>query len=138
MRSFGRSSSRHPWGSAFACWCTGVAAFEAGLAAGAPWGAAAWGGGHPGVLPRKLRLASGAAVAVLAGLAAVAGGRLVRGRGRPRVLLGAAAYASLGIVANAASPSGVERAIWTPMSALGAALAVQSWREARRAAGGLH
>ena len=36
-----------------------VAVFQAALALGAPWGAAAWGGQNPGVLPRPLRIASG-------------------------------------------------------------------------------
>ncbi len=96
---------------------------------GAPWGAAAWGGRHPGVLPGQLRLASGVAVPVLAGVAAVAVGRLLIGRGRRRVLLGAGAYAGLGVVANVVSPSAVERAIWVPMSAAGAVLAMQARRE---------
>lgn len=38
-----------------------VAAFQLALAMGAPWGAAAWGGQHPGVLPRRLRIASAVA-----------------------------------------------------------------------------
>ena len=38
-----------------------VAAFQLALAFGAAWGAAAWGGQHPGVLPQKLRIASGVA-----------------------------------------------------------------------------
>lgn len=38
-----------------------VAAFQVALAFGAPWGAAAWGGQNPGVLGRKLRIASGVA-----------------------------------------------------------------------------
>ena len=36
-----------------------VAVFQLGLALGAPWGAAAWGGQNPGVLPQPLRIASG-------------------------------------------------------------------------------
>jgi hypothetical protein len=42
-----------------------VNVFQLGLALGAPWGAAAWGGQHPGVLPRKLRIASGVAAVVV-------------------------------------------------------------------------
>jgi hypothetical protein len=42
-----------------------VAVFQAGLALGAPWGAAAWGGRNPGVLPRPLRIASGVAAVVI-------------------------------------------------------------------------
>jgi hypothetical protein len=35
-----------------------IALFQAALALGAPFGAAAWGGAHPGPLPSKLRVAS--------------------------------------------------------------------------------
>jgi hypothetical protein len=41
-----------------------IVVFQIGLALGAPWGAAAWGGKHPGVLPTRLRIAS-AVVAVV-------------------------------------------------------------------------
>jgi hypothetical protein len=51
------------------------------------------------------------------------------------VLLGAVAGTGLGIVADGVSPSIVERAVWVPMSAVGAVLAVQARREAVRAAG---
>jgi hypothetical protein len=126
-----RSSSPLRWGTAFAGWCAVLGAFQVGLAAGAPWGAAAWGGRHAGVLPGGLRLASGVAAPVVAGVAAVAAGRPLGGRARRRVLIGAAAYCGVGIVANGASPSVPERVIWTPMSALGAVLALQAAREAR-------
>src|SRR5918996_2324546 len=36
-----------------------VAGFQVGLALGAPWGRAAWGGSHEGRLPGNLRVASG-------------------------------------------------------------------------------
>ena len=42
-----------------------VAAFQLGLAFGAPWGAAAWGGQNPGVLPQPLRIASGVAAVIV-------------------------------------------------------------------------
>jgi hypothetical protein len=42
-----------------------LVAFQAGLALGAPWGEAAWGGQNPGVLPRNLRIASGIAAVVI-------------------------------------------------------------------------
>ena len=104
------------------------------LAIGAPWGVAAWGGRHSGVLPGQLRVASGVAAVVLAGVAAVAAGRPFSGRGRRPVLLGMGVYAGVGIVANGISPSVVERAIWAPLSALGAVLALKAWREAVHAA----
>jgi hypothetical protein len=42
-----------------------IAAFQLALAFAAPWGAAAWGGQHPGVLPRRFRIASGVAALVV-------------------------------------------------------------------------
>lgn len=128
------NTSSGPWSLAFASWCGGVSAFQAALALGLPWGAAAWGGRHSGVLPARLRLASAVAAPLLAGVGAVGVGRLSSGRVRRRVLMGTAAYAGVGVVMNGASPSPVERAIWTPRSAVGAVLAVGAWREAAREA----
>lgn len=42
-----------------------VFAFQVGLAAGAPWGSAAWGGTHAGALPRRLRIASAGSMLIL-------------------------------------------------------------------------
>jgi hypothetical protein len=42
-----------------------ITAFQLALAFGAPWGAAAWGGQNPGVLPQPLRIASGVAAVVV-------------------------------------------------------------------------
>src|SRR5918997_1038494 len=50
-----------------------IAGFQAALAAGAPWGAAAYGGAHSGVLPESLRTSSSVAAAVYLLFAAVAG-----------------------------------------------------------------
>lgn len=94
----------------------GIAAFQVALAVGAPWGRAAWGGAHPGVLPPGLRVASGASVAVNVAFAAVALGRLVPGRGRRAALWGLTAYSGLASVLNLATPSPVERAIWAPVA----------------------
>lgn len=38
-----------------------LAMLQLALALGAPLGVAAWGGGHPGILPRRLRIASAVA-----------------------------------------------------------------------------
>jgi len=106
-----------------------VAGFQAALAAGAPWGAAAFGGAHPGVLPARLRGTSAGAVVVYLLLAVVAGTQATGPTIRPRVLLGAAAGMGVGALLNLASPSFIERIIWTPVTiALVAALG----REARR------
>lgn len=120
------------WGAAFAVFACGVGAFQVALAVGAPWGAAAWGGPDSGVLPVGLRVASGVAAAVWFGVAAVSAGRLLGPVGRRRLLLGVAAYSTLGIALNAASPSLLERAIWVPLTAVGAGLAWMAWRESRR------
>lgn len=120
------------WGTAFAVFACGVGLFQVALAVGAPWGAAAWGGTNPGVLPVGMRVASGVSALVWAGFAAVAAGRLLGPVGRRRMLLGIAAYSTVGVALNAASPSGIERAVWVPLTAVGAGLAWMAWREARR------
>jgi hypothetical protein len=84
------------------------------------------------VLPTGFRVASGVSALVWAGVAAVAAGRLLGPVGRRRLLVGAAAYLTLGIAMNAASPSGIERAVWVPATALGAGAAWMAWRESRR------
>jgi hypothetical protein len=96
--------------------------FQIALALGAPWGRAAWGGGHEGKLPPKLRLASAISTLVLA-LAAwvvLAAGGLIDSSPVPEswltplvwVLTG---YFGIGAVLNIISRSKVER-IWGPVS----------------------
>ncbi len=97
--------------------------FQVALAAGAPLGRAAWGGGHTGALPQQLRVASlvAAAVWVLAGLV------LLRRAGHLAGLLPwpvaqwgtwiVAGLLVLGTVMNVASPSGWERYMWGPFAA---------------------
>ena len=105
------------------------------LACGAPWGAAAWGGANEGTLPLGLRLASGLAGLIWIGVAMAAFGKILGPIGRRRLLVVAAAYCSVGVLANAASPSAMERAIWVPLTLFGATAAWLSWREARRISG---
>lgn len=96
-----------------------VVAFQVALAAGAPLGAAAWSGAHPGQLPQDLRVASSvsAVVWLLATLVALARGgvgvRLPRAVSRigVRVLV---AVLGLGAVMNVASSSPWERYGWAP------------------------
>lgn len=98
------------------------AIFQLGLAAGMPWGAAAWGGRyvHP---PAELRWASVGAVAVLSVVALA----LLRGAGFavpavvPRRWLGSVLWVVTGLLtlnalANAASVSQWERWLMTPMA----------------------
>lgn len=51
---------------------TFVVLFQIGLALGAPFGRAAWGGQHEGVLPTRLRIASGVSALIIYPLIAVA------------------------------------------------------------------
>jgi hypothetical protein len=117
-----------PAGKAAAAVLLGLAGFQAALALGAPWGAAAYGGGNPGVLPDSFRAASAGASAVYVVLASAAGTSLVPPTLRQRVLYGTAGLMVLGAAMNLASPSFVERMIWTPVTA---ALAVLLWRAAK-------
>ena len=105
-----------------------LSAFQAGLAAGAPWGRAAFGGAHAGVLPPRLRVVSGVAspLYLAAALALLCDRTPPRARGlvsRVCVGLGAA-----GTVVNAVSPSSPER-VWSVWSL---ALATASWRDLER------
>lgn len=93
-----------------------VAVFQLGLALGAPWGAAAWGGQHPGVLPQRLRIASGIAAVVVyplvIALVLASAGLIDDGwlpvDGTP-IMWGLAALLGVGAVMNFLSPSPPER-----------------------------
>ena len=102
----------------------GVGTFQLALVAGAPWGAAAWAGQAPGVLPESLRLASAVSVLVYGGLAAVVVTDRLSWTVRRRLLTGASILMALGTVANLASQSPVEK-LWAPVAAT---LAVTLWR----------
>ena len=102
-----------------------AAGFQASLALGAPWGAAAFGGGHPGVLPTSLRGTSATAVVVYSGLAYVVwSGRMAAPVQRRTYAVLSGVFA-VGTVMNAISPSMIERIIWTPVVGL---LAYSLWR----------
>ncbi|TBT95096.1 hypothetical protein [Propioniciclava tarda] len=103
----------------------GQGLFQAALACGAPWGAAAWGGTEPGRLPTNKRIASGAAAIVYLALAA----RSITALGHtPSMAL--AGLMALGTATNAASPSRWERFGWAPYTATIGCLA---WRAAHQA-----
>jgi len=102
----------------------GVGTFQLALAAGAPWGAAAWAGHSPGVLPTPLRVASGISVVAYSGLAATVASDRLGSTARRRGLTGASLLMALGTVGNLATRSPVER-LWAPIAA---ALAVLLWR----------
>jgi hypothetical protein len=98
-----------------------LAVFQLLLAAGVPWGRAAWRGAHR-VLPKKLRWASLAAVPVLlgAGWVVLARSDLLFPGSDPlsiRILTWAfAGYFSLNTVGNMTSKSNLERRLMTPLS----------------------
>jgi hypothetical protein len=101
----------------------GVAAFQACLALGAPWGEWAFGGQHVGVLPRRYRASSALSLivyALQATLYAQFAGWI--GEGLPAAALTwlswvFVAFFALGTLMNALSRSKRERALWTPIVA---------------------
>ena len=99
-----------------------VAIFQIALALGAPWGDAAWGGANPGVLPRRLRIASavvGLVVYPLIGCFVLASAGSITADWVPGTgavgMWALAGVFTLGAVANFASRSKWER-IWGPVS----------------------
>jgi hypothetical protein len=111
---------------------TGVAAFQAALAAGAPWGRLSWGGaGGAGVLPTGLRVASAASAGGWLGAAA-----LVLS-GRRRATRRIAGLLLVGSAMNAASPSRDEARLWAPASlALAAVTAAAARQDVAQRRGG--
>ncbi|WP_030482786.1 hypothetical protein [Nocardioides aequoreus] len=106
----------------------GLAAFQAGLAVGAPWGRAAYGGQHPGPLPTRLRTVSGVASAAYAAAALALAADGTSEPVRRRLLRGVVGLVGTGTLVNAASRSPVERAVWTPYCAVTGALALRALR----------
>jgi len=111
-----------------------VVAFELALAAGAPWGSAAYGGTDPGALSTELRIASVfvAEFWLFAALTALARGGVAASpigyAFSRRAMWGLTILLAAGTVMNAASSSPWERYGWAPFI-LG--LTVLSWRLAR-------
>ena len=106
----------------------GLSAFEIALAAGVPWGEAAFGGASA-VLEPGLRVAAGATSVVWAAAALIVLRRAgypvwapLPRRALPAAVWVLAGYTALGVLTNAISTSPIERAIWVPatiaMSAL--------------------
>ncbi|MBP2217000.1 hypothetical protein [Arthrobacter sp. CAN_C5] len=105
-----------------------VACFQALLAAGAPWGEAAYGGATSGVLPESLRASSAVAAVIYLVLAGIAGTPVAPELVRSRFMYGTSALMAVGAITNIASPSFVERITWTPVTIL---LVIALWRAAR-------
>jgi hypothetical protein len=99
-----------------------VDVFQLALALGAPAGAAAWGGSYSGVLPTRLRVASGFAALFFYPAVVVlvldSGGVIDVGWGvGPPWMWVIAGFFALGALANVVSRSRIER-IWAPVSAV--------------------
>jgi hypothetical protein len=98
-----------------------ITVFQLALAAGAPLGAAAWGGLHPGRLPPELRAASALAAGfwLLAALTALARGGMTRSpvpySSSRWGMWAFTALLAVGAVMNAASSSRWERFGWAPL-----------------------
>jgi hypothetical protein len=116
----------------------GLAAFQLALALGAPWGRAAYGGfvEQPGV---ELRVSSGVATVIwsLAALVILrrAGYRVwapLPDRALPATVWVLAGVTTFAVLPNLVTPSGLERAIWAPVSVGMAALAFTVAITARR------
>lgn len=98
-----------------------VDAFQIALMLGAPLGTAAWGGQHDGVLPKRLRIASGFAALLVYPfiiLVMLGSARLIApflpGNGKTMLWVLCGLFA-LGGLANLASRSTLER-YWAPVS----------------------
>ncbi len=104
-----------------------VEVFQIALALGAPLGKASWGGQHAGVLPVRLRIASGVAAIIvyplmallILGASSLVETNLTAGTRETAMWVLTALFA-LGALANFASRSRIER-IWGPVS-LGVAI----------------
>jgi hypothetical protein len=99
-----------------------ITLFQLALALGAPWGAAAWGGRHPGRLPGRLRVASAVAALVIypvIGLSIIITSSPVQVTPVPVTgevwMWVFAGLFTVGAIANFASTSRIER-IWGPVS----------------------
>ena len=94
-----------------------VFVFQLALVAGAPWGAAAFGGQHHGVLPTQFRATSVVSAMVYLALIVVTL-RPRPARWRRIVLFVWFGILVLGVAMNLVSRSSIERAIWAPVSLL--------------------
>lgn len=99
----------------------GAIAFQIALALGAPWGAYAMGGGSPGRLPMRLRVAAAAQGLIIAALAVIVAGKaalitvpLVADL--PWLAWLVVAFSALSLVLNSISRSSGERRIWVPVA----------------------
>ncbi len=116
---------------------TGMAAYQFALAAGAPLGKAAWGGGNEGRLPSPLRVGSGISIVVYAVAAAVIlrrGGLTVTWLPLPVARIASwvlTVLLTVGALANFASQSPWERFLLGPVTLVLAGLCLVVARTAQ-------
>ncbi len=114
-----------------------VIAFQLALAAGAPWGELTMGGAFPGQLPPRMRVAALGSAVLLAAFGAIVAARaglaLPRWRrAAGRLIWVVVAYALVGVVLNAVTPSARERMLWLPVALVLAGCALVVARAAER------
>mgnify|MGYP001286134683 CR=1 FL=1 len=105
--------------------------FQLALALGAPWGRAAYGGQHAGVIPTQFRIASVVAIVVWTGVALLVARRAgfevwspLPVSWLPVVIWIIVGLLVIAVIMNAITPSALERAIWLPFSLLALASTV--------------
>lgn len=104
------------WG--FALCCAVVITFHLAMVAGAPWGHLTMGGKYPGRLEGRVRLLPLAAAAILTALALIVldrAGQIALGLPSVAFIL-AGVVTVLTTLANLATPSKPERALWGPVT----------------------
>ena len=106
--------------SLFALICLATSGFQLALIAGAPWGELTLGGRWPGALPLRARLLPLVSLALLVAFATIIlsrAGVIQTGLGQfvPALAWVVVAYCAVGVVANLATPSRRERALWLPV-----------------------
>ena len=125
----------------FAVVTAGVVAFQLALALGAPWGSYAMGGTFSGAYPPAMRAAAVVQAALLVVVALVVlarSGVALRkwARFARWAMWVVVALSVLALVLNLITPSGGERAIWAPVSAvLLACSVIVAFTADRRSAG---
>ena len=108
----------------------GLAAYQCALAAGAPFGEAAWGGGREGQLPPSLRIGSGISIwiyAMATGVVLRRGGLAVDRCPMPVARVASwvlVVLLTVGTLANFASQSGWERFLLGPVTLVLAGLSL--------------
>jgi hypothetical protein len=99
-----------------------VSLFQLGLIAGMPWGYLAMGGAYPGVYPLEMRVAAAFQIVVYLGLALIVLSRagVVQRieRFSRRMIWVVVALSALSLLMNLATPSPLERLLWSPVAAL--------------------